>query len=321
MQVWRSQRQLSNPAFRKAAVASYGAAMSAGAARLVETWKARRHTGATDVFTDYNELVCKRRFSECRKHLEAQRPKGLLLPRWRVSLVHQHFCIRNGCFALMSKLVIGRCFAAAPSLASVVMVSSADVQTLRITTNVLVGDDLDTARASELVQAVARAFEYFARRSATGFVVPEWYAGLIRAFQTWDFCFVTCHDPPMSSLLINICARRPNTWSQPHPHSDPSANPGFVLPGPNLERCLPRSFQRCAAKRMGFSWLLQGSNAGQPAVPAVRADSGRCRVRHHRSAPRSPRSSKTGTGACGACSADGSVMSKPHAPDLDPDQC
>ena len=57
LQVWRSQRQLSNPAFRRAAVASYGAAMSAGAQRLVETWKARRHSGAVDVFRDYNELV------------------------------------------------------------------------------------------------------------------------------------------------------------------------------------------------------------------------------------------------------------------------
>ena len=57
VQVWRSQRQLSNPAFRRAAVASYGAAMSAGAQRLVDRWKARRHSGTVDVFRDYNELV------------------------------------------------------------------------------------------------------------------------------------------------------------------------------------------------------------------------------------------------------------------------
>ena len=56
-QVWRSQRQLSNPAFRRAAVASYGAAMAAGAQRLVEGWKGRRHAGTVDVFRDYNELV------------------------------------------------------------------------------------------------------------------------------------------------------------------------------------------------------------------------------------------------------------------------
>ncbi len=38
----------------------------------------------------------------------------------------------------------------------------------------LFGEDLDEAQASQLVQAVAQAFEYFARRSATGFVIPEW---------------------------------------------------------------------------------------------------------------------------------------------------
>jgi hypothetical protein len=48
------------------------------------------------------------------------------------------------------------------------------VQTLRITTTVLFGSDLDASQAVRLVGAVARAFEYFARRSATGFVVPEW---------------------------------------------------------------------------------------------------------------------------------------------------
>ena len=54
------------------------------------------------------------------------------------------------------------------------MIISAGAQTLRITTNVLFGEDLDEARAGQLVRAVAQAFEYFARRSATGFVIPEW---------------------------------------------------------------------------------------------------------------------------------------------------
>jgi RNase P/RNase MRP subunit POP5 len=38
-------------------VASYGTAMTAGALRLIDTWKAERHTGTVDVFRDYNELV------------------------------------------------------------------------------------------------------------------------------------------------------------------------------------------------------------------------------------------------------------------------
>ena len=51
---------------------------------------------------------------------------------------------------------------------------AAAMQTLRITTTVLFGSDLDASQAVKLVDAIARAFDFFARRSATGFVIPEW---------------------------------------------------------------------------------------------------------------------------------------------------
>ncbi|KAK9830754.1 hypothetical protein WJX74_005464 [Apatococcus lobatus] len=52
--VWRRQRQLSNPAFRTAAVQAYAKAMAASAQRLVsETWQGSRER---DVYADFNAL-------------------------------------------------------------------------------------------------------------------------------------------------------------------------------------------------------------------------------------------------------------------------
>jgi cytochrome P450 len=54
-EVWARQRRLSNPAFRRAAVDAYAAAMArAGAALLEGPWGRR---GARDVYADFNNLT------------------------------------------------------------------------------------------------------------------------------------------------------------------------------------------------------------------------------------------------------------------------
>eukprot|EP00884_Botryococcus_braunii_P020753 jgi/Botrbrau1/7361/Bobra.0316s0009.2 len=99
-QVWRRQRQLSNPAFRKAAVERYAQAMQQAAVSLTEeVWSSG---GERDVYRDFNTL------------------------------------------------------------------------TLRVVMDALFGSDLPPSTSEEVTGAIQRAFEYFAGRAATGFVVPEW---------------------------------------------------------------------------------------------------------------------------------------------------
>lgn len=99
-EVWRRQRQLSNPAFRKAAVDSYANAMSTVTEEVLgNLW---RQGGLRDVYQDYNEL------------------------------------------------------------------------TLQIVATALFGSDIRGPRARVITSKIATAFDFFGRRAATGFAIPEW---------------------------------------------------------------------------------------------------------------------------------------------------
>lgn len=98
--VWRRQRQLANPAFRKVAVEGYAKAMSSAAQRFVsQRWAGG---GVFDLYGDCNEL------------------------------------------------------------------------TLQVVTEALFGADMRGADAQEIAGAIRTAFEFFGRRAATAFVLPEW---------------------------------------------------------------------------------------------------------------------------------------------------
>lgn len=47
--------------------------------------------------------------------------------------------------------------------------------TLQITCEALFGSEMPRAQAQKLAEAVKVAFEFFAARAATGFIVPEWW--------------------------------------------------------------------------------------------------------------------------------------------------
>jgi cytochrome P450 len=101
--VWRRQRQLSTPAFRRAAIEKYATSMIDCTCETLLT-KSRWRPGAVrDVYADFNEL------------------------------------------------------------------------TLRITLSALFGgsEDLSSSAAKEVTDSIQQAFEFFSRRSATAFIIPE----------------------------------------------------------------------------------------------------------------------------------------------------
>jgi cytochrome P450 len=99
--VWKRQRQLATPAFRRAAVERYAEAMISCTQQTLIKGKKWRPGAIRDVYADFNEL------------------------------------------------------------------------TLRITLSALFGADVDSTAASNVTSSIREAFEHFARRAATAFVVPE----------------------------------------------------------------------------------------------------------------------------------------------------
>ncbi|EIE20236.1 cytochrome P450 [Coccomyxa subellipsoidea C-169] len=99
--LWRRQRQLSNPAFRRTAIESYAQAMGSATRQMLATsWSG---SGRRDVYSDFNAL------------------------------------------------------------------------TLQITTEALFGKNLSAEQGAKVTGAIQTAFEFFAGRASTGFIIPEWF--------------------------------------------------------------------------------------------------------------------------------------------------